>query len=81
MGVKGQVEAVKPCERAFRAERALPSGAPGPAWAALERLSARCFSEMGDWGAKVSSDFRDSMESGRVCHEAGQVVGKKGFIL
>jgi hypothetical protein len=43
-----KVDAVKPCLRAFCAERALPSGVRGPVerWA-FARLAARCFSEMG----------------------------------
>ena len=42
------VEAVKPCLRAFCDERALPSGVRGPVEClALEQLAARCFSEMG----------------------------------
>src|SRR5579864_7339763 len=52
-------EAAKPCVRAFWAERDLPSEVRGPELlAALARLAACCFSEM---GTKLSFRFRHSM--------------------
>ena len=54
-----KVEAVKPCLRAFWAERALPCGARGPVdLAALARLAASCSWETGCWGYGMRLSFR-----------------------
>src|ERR1035437_259354 len=43
-----KVEAVNPCLRELRAERALPSGERGPVeWAALARVAASCLTDTG----------------------------------
>src|ERR1035437_7465965 len=49
-----KVEAVNPCLREFKAERALPSGERGPVdWAALARLAASCLSDTGCLGRGI----------------------------
>src|ERR1035437_3952730 len=74
-----KVEAVNPCLRELRAERALPSGERGPVeWAALARLAASCLWDTGCF-IRVPFDLSYSMGRGwSLKLKLGQVMGGKG---